>query len=242
MQLAKWCHKWLSLRAATLAPRTAESYQRLIRAYIVPAIGAKNLSKLKPKHIREAYAPALIAGHTRTAEQIFVLLNQILRAAIKSGQLEAFAFDRCPRPSHTPQLTAWWSPEDAAQFIRMRQLALDPHLTVWILALCLGLRRGELCGLRWSDFDLSARTVTIARQRVTLDDGRTITTRPKSRSSVRVLPLSDDLVTYLQHNRLVTVTSRDNVALSASTGQPITPSGLDQAWRRAVRDCAPAVP
>jgi integrase len=52
-------------------------------------------------------------------------------------------------------------------------------------------------GLRWSDIDLSAGTVTIGRSRV-LVDGRVIEKSPKSRRSWRVLPLFGPLAGALE--------------------------------------------
>jgi integrase len=57
----------------------------------------------------------------------------------------------------------------------------------WHLALS-GLRRGELCGLRWSDVDLVAGTVKIAHNRVSVN-GQAIDSQPKTDRSARMLPL-----------------------------------------------------
>lgn len=239
MTVRKFSTRWLDALSPRLARRTVDSYRFLLRAYILPSIGSRDIVHLKPKHVREVIASPILNGHSRTAQQVHCLVCQILKAAIASGHLKQFAFEKLDRPQHDPHLTSWWSPEDGARFIRLRQLALDPHLIVWILALCLGLRRGELCGLMWSDFDFDAKTVTISRQRVTLDSGETILTHPKSKSSVRILPISEELIQVLKPHA---IHPSQFVALSATTGSPITPSGLDQAWRRAVKECAGQVP
>jgi integrase len=66
----------------------------------------------------------------------------------------------------------------------------------WHLALS-GLRRGELCGLRWSDVDLVAGTVTIAHNRVSMN-GQAIDSQPKTDRSAHVLPLTPALTTALR--------------------------------------------
>ncbi|MDH6542033.1 integrase [Streptomyces sp. SPB4] len=40
----------------------------------------------------------------------------------------------------------------------------DPLYAAFVLAVALGLRRGEILGLRWSDIDLGGRTLTVRNQ------------------------------------------------------------------------------
>lgn len=66
----------------------------------------------------------------------------------------------------------------------------------WELALS-GLRRGEIAGLRWSDIDFDAKTLTVVNNRT--DAGGTVTkTNPKTATSRRTLPLPDRLLTVLR--------------------------------------------
>jgi integrase len=59
-----------------------------------------------------------------------------------------------------------------------------------------GLRRGEVLGLRWSDIDLRARTLTVNQSRV-LVEYRVRIEEPKSRNGKRTLPLDNELVAGL---------------------------------------------
>lgn len=235
MHMEEWSTRWL--RMQRIKPRTRESYESLIRLYILPALGRIDLAELFAEAIQAALAVPLSAGHGRTAEQVYTLLVQLCHAAVRAGHIQVSPMDAILRPYHVPTPTAWWAPEDAARFLRLRQLALDPHIVVWVLALTCGLRRGELCGLRWDDIDLQQCIITVARQRITLADGRTVAAPPKSKSSARTLAISADLAAWLADHRPGT---GGYVAISATTGRPITPSGLDQAWRRAV--CASGMP
>ena len=230
MIMKEWSARWLC--GLRLKPRTIESYQALIRHYILPTLGAVDLAEISAEAIQAALAVPLSAGHGRTAEQLYILLAQLCRAAVRAGHIQVSPMDAIARPYHHPMATAWWSPEDAARFLRLRQLALDPHIVVWVLALCCGLRRGELCGLRWDDIDLQQCTIRVTRQRITLADGRTVAAPPKSKSSARTLAIPDDLAVWLADHRPA---AGGYVAISATTGRPITPGGLDSAWRRAVR-------
>ena len=229
MYMEEWSARWLC--GLRLKPRTIESYQALIRHYILPTLGRIDLAELSAEAIQVAIAAPLAASHGRTAEQVYTLLVQLCRAAVRAGHIPASPMDTVLRPYHVPTPTAWWAPEDAARFLRLRQLALDPHIVVWVLALCCGLRRGELCGLQWQDIDLDQSTIRVTRQRITLADGRTVIAPPKSRSSARTLAIPADLAVWLADQR----PAGGYVAISCKSGRPITPSGLDSAWRRAVR-------
>jgi integrase len=79
----------------------------------------------------------------------------------------------------------------------LRAADKDRNGHLWYLALS-GLRRGEVAGLMWSDVDLCAGTITVARNRVQAGAGTVVEGDPKTLSSRRMLPLDDSLVTVLR--------------------------------------------
>ena len=78
-----------------------------------------------------------------------------------------------------------WSKAEVRTFLRAT--ADDRLHAAWQLSLY-GLRRGEVLGLRWSDIDLKARTLTVNQGRV-LVDCKVRIEPPKSRNGQRTLPL-----------------------------------------------------
>jgi integrase len=70
---------------------------------------------------------------------------------------------------------------------------------VWHLALC-GLRRGEICGIRWADIDFAARTVSVNETNVVVD-GRATKSEPKTARGRRTLPLAAALELVLERAR-----------------------------------------
>jgi integrase len=71
----------------------------------------------------------------------------------------------------------------------MTKASRDRLHAAWRLSLY-GLRRGEVLGLRWSDIDLRARTLTVRQARV-LVDYKVRIEEPKSRNGQRTLPLDN---------------------------------------------------
>ena len=59
------------------------------------------------------------------------------------------------------------------------------------------MRRGELCGLEWSDIDFDNATITIARSLTAVRRVGLVLKDPKTESSKRVIAISDKLITVL---------------------------------------------
>lgn len=68
----------------------------------------------------------------------------------------------------------------------------EPARTVTMLAAVTGMRRGELFGLKWEDLDFERRTIRIVRSLVDQIEGQ-----PKTETSRKPLPMSDELATAL---------------------------------------------
>jgi integrase len=83
----------------------------------------------------------------------------------------------------------------------------SPHGALYATALALGLRRGELLGLRWMDIDLDAATATIYGQ-VQRIDGAWQRVEPKTGRSRRTLPPPQFLVERLRAWRLASLEKR----------------------------------
>lgn len=73
------------------------------------------------------------------------------------------------------------------------------------LALAMGLRVGEVCGLMWSDIDFKKRILTVNRavQRVSIHDGycktKVIVSPPKSQTSAREIPIPAGIFSMLKN-------------------------------------------
>ena len=219
MTLEAWLYQWVALRSGGLRPRTVESYTTLIRLHIGPTIGHRKLKKLKPEHIADMLAGIVSSGHTRTAELCFVFLRASLRAAVVYRRLDRSPADAVVRPAHSPAQGKVWTPEQSRAFLQA--IEHHRHRLAWLLALGMGLRRGEICGLRWSDVDLRARVLHVYNQRQRLADGRLIDAPPKSRAGIRDLPIPKVVYDEL----------RRKYQFGNGYVVRITPSGLDAAHR-----------
>lgn len=131
-----------------------------------------------------------------------------------------------------------YTPDEIGRVLRAADRDRNGHL--WHLALS-GLRRGEIAGLRWSDIDLDAQMLTVARSRVQAGAGNVVENDPKTLSSRRTLPIDDGLAAVLRRAKVQQ--AQEKLALGAAhrgsgyvavgeAGEPYTPDTLTRMWRR----------
>ena len=174
-----------------------------------------------------------------TAGSINPMLNHIsavLSGLVSQGALVrdvAALVDRLKRPR---QKLATFTEAEVRQLLA--HVEGDRLAHAWHLALS-GLRRGELGGLRWTDIDLEAGTVTIAHNRVSVN-GRAMDSQPKTDASARVLPLTPALTAALR--RALATQKTERLALGPDygpgehvvcdqAGRPYHPDTLSDFWR-----------
>lgn len=120
-------------------------------------------------------------------------LKAAFEMAVNEGTLVRNVVKLVTPPDYTPKERDTWSKAQVRKFLRMAS-ATRLHVA-WRLSLY-GLRRGEVLGLRWSDIDLKAKSLSVNQARV-LVDYKVMVVEPKSRNGKRTLPLDDVLVAAL---------------------------------------------
>jgi integrase len=199
--------EWLPAKRATLRPSTANSYDRMIRLYVVPALGATSLSEVDGGMLNALYATLLAHGRTetrrglgpglapKTVRNVHGVLARAFRDAVRWGRLVRNPCDAADPPrGAAPEMKAWTADE-----LRAFTASTSSHrwAGVWALMATTGMRRGEVLGLRWSDVNLEVGTVTIRSTRIRY--GTTITTStPKTARGNRTISVGPAAVTALR--------------------------------------------
>lgn len=119
----------------------------------------------------------------------------------------------------------------------IRFLLANPNRTNAAVLLCLftGLRVGELCGLRWEDIDLKNNLISVNRtvQRVNhTGTSEVIVGSPKSRSSVRTIPIPEFVTTILTE-----MVGKSDTYLITGTAKPTEPRTMQNRFRRILNEC-----
>ncbi len=174
--VAAWLDTWLQECAERLEPKTVVGYESHVRLYLRPHLGHRRLRDLRRTHVeamlRAVAAEPASAAHGRggrvsasRSARTLDAVRRTLRSALSSAQRRGLVavnvaegrFDALPKLGRAE--TKWWQPEDVAAFLRT--VEGDRLFALYEVAAFAGLRRGELCGLRWADVDLDGGGVQI---------------------------------------------------------------------------------
>jgi integrase len=169
LTLGAWLTEWLdtAIKPPNKRLRTYETYKSVITHHLQPALGHLHLQHLRPTDLKRYYNDSSLSP--TTLEQHHTLLHSALKAAQLQGLVQRNVASLVVGKPHRPEgredvMRHCWEADEARQFVAAAK-ALGPQpAAFYTLALDSGARKGELCGLRWTDIDLDAGTVAIVRQ------------------------------------------------------------------------------
>ncbi len=195
---AQWLDYWYKdIILPQIEETTAYGYRGMIENYLKPQIGEIRLQKLTARDIQQYYtwlmdekklSPNTVIKHHN-------LLTNTLNAAERQEYITKNPMRAVSPPKKRQREAKFYTPEQLGILLD-KAVGTRLELPVFICAY-LGLRRGELCGLRWSDVDLEHKTITIENTR-TQAGKKEIEKGTKTASSTRTLYLPDTLCDMLK--------------------------------------------
>ena len=195
---AQWLDYWYKdIILPQIEETTAYGYRGMIENYLKPQLGEIRLQKLTARDIQQYYtwlmdekelSPNTVIKHHN-------LLTNTLNAAERQEYITKNPMRAVSPPKKRQREAKFYTPEQLGILLD-KAVGTRLELPVFICAY-LGLRRGELCGLRWSDVDLEHQTITIENTR-TQAGKKEIEKGTKTASSTRTLYLPDTLCDMLK--------------------------------------------
>ncbi|MEU6317433.1 site-specific integrase [Streptomyces sp. NPDC047009] len=160
-----WLTHWIE-NVAPLAvnDNTMVGYGVAVRKHLIPGLGAHRLDRLKPEHIEAFYAKMQANGSKpATAHQAHRTLRTSLNEAVRRGHLGKNPVQLAKAPKTGDYEVEPYSVQEVQRLLK----AADRHRTSarWAVALALGLRQGEVLGLKWEDVDLDGGFLVVRRSR-----------------------------------------------------------------------------
>lgn len=230
---------WLESVRPTLRPATVRRYRDLARLHIVGIVGNLKLGKLLAADVQRLYANRLAAGLSPTSvRHIHGLLHRALSDAVRWGLLTRNVTEAVDPPRRSTPEARTWNASEVATVLTVA--ASDELEALWRLALMTGMRRGELLGLRWTDVDLDAGSLSIRRTLSRGESSRLESGEPKTASGRRRIALPASVVESLRRHRLRQVEYRlavgpayedRELVFTNDTGGPLHPNTLAHRFR-----------
>jgi len=187
--VAVYLTDWLAAQRLSLRPRTWERYRELVTQHLIPELGRVQLDRLSVPQVQTLLASRSASGLApRTVGHIRAVLRTALGEAVRRELIGRNVASLASPPRPPDRLIEPFTPDECS---RILQGAVAFGLEAVVsLALGLGLRQGEVLGLRWRDIDLEGSTVRV-QMALQLIQGVYSLVEPKTARSRRTLPMPE---------------------------------------------------
>ncbi len=262
--VAEFLAYWLAEEVApNRRPKTHQSYASAINTHIIPGLGKKKLRKLRTQEVRtwlnrlriecqcckrewdkrRAKPRCCAAGaccERKLSPRMVQYVHAVLRNALQHAMREELVLRNVARLVRTPTPgynTGQGLSTSVAKLV-LKELRDHRFYALYVLALTMGMRRGELLGLSWTAVDLERRTLVVATN-LQRAGGELRLVQPKTMASVRTLPLPPFVVEVLMEHRERQAQERaaagidwkeNGLVFPSRIGTPYEPDNLRRSW------------
>ncbi len=206
--ISEYYYKKIELR---LSPNTIRFYQSVIDQFILPSFGEIRICDVSSVHLQSLIdflsspGARFQSNNTEplsgaTVKRYSTVFTSVMTEAYKMGFAEKDILHRqyisYPKIYHKP-LQAY-DDEEAKTFYNRLADECPKVKALLLTSLLLGLRRGEVVGLMWSDFDFKSGCLTVSRSAFKVKGQEQSVKAPKSKSSVRTVYFSEEYADVLK--------------------------------------------
>lgn len=242
--VAQFMTGWLETYAATnTSVRTQEGYRGNITRYIAPTIGTVELQKLTPRHIQGIYANMLERGlSARTVLHTHRVIREALSHAVRWGMLTRNVADAATPPRAQRKDIEMWGVDTVNQFLEAANQ--NRFHDLYHLAVLTGMRRSELCGLKWDIIDLVGGRLSVVGTLQRIPGKGLVEGQPKTGKSRRSIALSPAAVNLLHAIRGLQIEQRlaagdawqnTGYVFTQADGTPVDPESVSKDFCAIVR-------
>lgn len=229
---------WQADKKQYVKRSTYYAYSLLISNHILPFFSG--LGDVTEAHVQEFVFSKLEQGLSRkSVKDILVVLKMILRFGVKLGYMPHREIDvKFPTERERPEVSVLSRGNQKLVMEYVRSHFSFMNLGIYI-CLCAGLRIGEVCALVWDDIDVEMGVVNISKtlQRIYVVEGserhtELIIDAPKSRNSIREIPLAKDLLKMIRPLKKVV---KGSSYVLTNSARPVEPRTYRNYYRRLMR-------
>ena len=243
--VSEFMNRWLETYAATnVTLRTAHGYEGYIHRYIDPTIGKIALQSLTPSQVQKVYADMLEKGLSNiTVLHLHRVLREALGHAVKWGIIARNVADAASPPRSEQKQMAMWDVPSIIDFLDLSHGTRFGHIHEF--AVLTGLRRSEICGLKWESVDLEAGSLSVVATLQRIKGHGLVTGTPKTKRSRRTVDLAPETIDLLrtirggqmaQQLEYGSVWQNTGYVFTDIDGSPLAPDMLTKSFCGLVRE------
>lgn len=209
LTFAQPAERFIAAKTISREATTVHLYCRTLRCHVLPAIGAIKVRKLTANSITKMLGEAVDRSpRKKTRRQklgpnsqrsLRTLVSSILEFGIKTDVVVRNVAKMTEVPASAHKEHVRFSVANVEAFIGAS--AGTPLGVIVVTAIGTGLRRGDLCGLRWTDVNLETGVYTLQRSAKNLN-GKAIVGKLKTAQSRRTDHLPTFVLTALREHRI----------------------------------------
>lgn len=232
--------EWIEIhtKKKELAATTLDGYMNIINNHLIPFFKDTEVQKIQPMHMQQYFNKKIETLSAKTLGQHYRVIKQYFDYA---KSLQIVSNNPClniDKPKAKKKKTEVLKPEEVKKLLELIEDKYFYEAAV-PLALVLGLRRGEVLGLRWTDIDFEKNIIHIeqTQQRVR---GERIFKDPKNESSDRIIVAPKPLIEVLKKHKREQAKlklksknwdNKDNLVCTNKKGFPVAPTAMSTSFK-----------
>ena len=235
MTVGEWLDKWLdAYMVFTIKEKTIIGYRNIIENQIKPYIGDKQLAYLTTADVQKLYnklkregrkKPHPIYGRQLSDSMVrgvHMMFHQALDEAVKERLIvrNPTIGTTIPKKRQTEKQVL----DDEQLEIFLNEIKREPYwYDFFYVEIMTGLRRGEICGLKWSDINFNENTLSVRRSVSNQKGGGIIVGETKTGAGMRTIVLPPSVADILK-GKQKTAINEWVFPYFANPAQPLNPS------------------
>lgn len=215
MPLREWLEIWLKdYTGSSLKDSTRRAYMEVIRSNINPYLGDKPISLITTNDVQKMYNELKEKGRKRchpiyghqlsnsSIRKVHMVLHQAFKVAVKENKAISNPTNGATIPKKLYTEMHVLNKEQLEIFMKVIEDDAEWY-DFYYLEMTTGLRRGEICALKWSDFNQVKKELTIKRSVGVTEGSTLIINTPKTEAGERTLLLPQSTFEVLQERRKI---------------------------------------
>lgn len=242
----EYAEQWLKYKTASCEDTTIYGYSQFLNKHIYPFMGDMQLQDITTDTINDYI---YFKSHCKKKDnplslnsirKHYDLLKQLFDRAVDSGRIKKNPVNNVAPPKKTAaEISVYTAEQLQMLFSIISGTRMEPIVK---LAGYLGLRREEICGLKWESVNFEKNVIYINNARTFA--GTTVEKGTKSKRSTRVLAMPQDLAKTLkeikaEHDDYKAKLQADHgfeYVISMENGMPMRPNYVSDCFKKTIDD------